>query len=97
MSEKRILPQEYTLLKEMVGERIKYYNEIFEKSLNYFQSLLDSNAMSSPGLEAKYIQDFKRELEKDNFLIPNKIRDILIKLSYQYEMFEKKEGKNETT
>ncbi len=95
MVEKRILPQDYLILKDEVGKRIGEYDRIFEGALNYFQSLLDQNAMSSPGLEAKFIDAFKKELERDNFLIPKDIRNILIKLSYQYEMFKKEGGKNE--
>ncbi len=95
MVEKRILPQDYLVLKEEVEDRIEVYDRIFGDALNYFQSLLDQNAMSSPGLESKFIDAFKKELEKDNFLIPKDIRNILIKLSYQYEMFKKEGGKNE--
>jgi hypothetical protein len=86
MGEERILPSSYGDLEAELGERISAFDILFADSIRYYDSLLGTDARSSPGVEQHFLDRFRRLLAQEGYQEPRNLREALIKLSYGYIM-----------
>jgi hypothetical protein len=86
MGATRILPSSYGELETEMGERITAFDTLFQDSIRYYDSLLGSDARSSPGVEQHFLDRFQRLLAQEGFQEPKSLREALIKLSYGFIM-----------
>jgi len=86
MGQERILPSTYGELEAEIGARISAFDVLFQDSIRYYDSLLGTEARSSPGVEQHFLERFKVLLAQEGYLPPGNLREALIKLSYGYIM-----------